>query len=354
MNRLMVQRQNPTFRQSVPIVVVLIVVGIALVAYSLASGPFALNETENSVLSNGAKVIAISGASGGNVVQFNSVPVSTPTPVPTQAPTPIPAPVRPSAANTGVPAGTALTAYNGNMIITTAGTVIDKMDIHGYVSIKAPNVTIKRSIVRGDKCTSGSNGGDIRNYTAGATNFLIEDVTIRPEFPDVCHDGIKVNQSGTINRVNLSGTVDGVVMFGNNITLQNSYLHDFVTYPSDPAQGGGPSHSDTIMVQSGTGERIINNSLTGANNSAVMITQDAGITGNLWISSNWIDGGACSLNYGSGGAYKTGLQANNNRFGRSQGISGCAIIHNALKSDLVPSGNVWDDTGLPAGIKAGA
>ena len=75
--------------------------------------------------------------------------------------------------------------------------------------------------------------------------------------------------------------------------------------------------------------------------------QDAGTTKDLAINSNWLDYGGCSINYASNGLYKTGMQANNNRFGRAQRVSGCAIIHNSTKSDLVPTGNVWDDNGQP-------
>ena len=259
---------------------------------------------------------------------------------------------KPSASNTGVPAGTALTRYNGNLVITTPGAVIDRLDIHGFVTIKAANVTIKRSIIRG--AASNVKTGLLKITDAAAGNgFLIEDVTLVPEFPSVYLDGIKVNKSGTFRRINMSGTVDGFTMYGAGITLQNSYLHDFVTYASDPSQGGGPSHSDTIQVQSGSNVRITANTLQGAKNAAVMITQDAGATKDLWINSNWIDNGGCSVNYSSSGAYKTGMQANNNRFGRAQRNPGCALVHNPLKSDLKPTGNVWDDNGAPVAITKG-
>lgn len=258
---------------------------------------------------------------------------------------------KPGASNTGVPAGTLLTQYNGNLTITTPGTVIDKMDIHGFVVINAANVTIKRSIIRGG--TTTTNRALLKISDSNASNFLVEDTTIVPEFPDVHLDGVKVSKSGTFRQVDVSGTVDGIVVFGDNVNVVNSWLHGFVRYASDPNQGGGPSHDDAMMVQAGTGVTITNSTLEGASNSAVMITQDAGITKNLSISNNWLDNGACTLNYGNGGAYKTGMVANNNRFGRHQTNAGCAIIRRTSSSDLVPLGNVWDDNGAPIAITNG-
>ena len=263
-----------------------------------------------------------------------------------------PAPSKPSADNTGVPAGMALTRYDGNLTITTPGTVIDGLDIHGYVTVKAANVTIKRSMIRGGPAPTVGRGILTMTHT-GASNFLIEDVTIAPTYPNPYVNGINVNQSGTVRRANISGSVDGIMIYGSGVRVESSYLHTFAHFLNDPNWGGGPSHDDAIQVQAGTGIELIGNTLTGAYNTAVMVTQDAGVTKNLSIVGNWIDYGGCSVNFGSKGAFKTGMKVDNNRFGRAQRVSGCAIIHNAAMSDLVPTGNVWDDNGQPATIKRG-
>lgn len=284
-----------------------------------------------------------------------SMPVLAP-PVTTPAPTPpgsTPGDVGPpSVSNTGVPAGMALTRYDGNLTITTPGTVIDGLDIHGYVTVKAANVTIKRSMIRGGPAPTVGRGILTMTHT-GASNFLIEDVTIAPTYPNPYVNGINVNQSGTVRRANISGSVDGIMIYGSGVRVESSYLHTFAHFLNDPNWGGGPSHDDAIQVQAGTGIELIGNTLTGAYNTAVMVTQDAGVTKNLSIVGNWIDYGGCSVNFGSKGAFKTGMKVDNNRFGRAQRVSGCAIIHNAAMSDLVPTGNVWDDNGQPATIKRG-
>jgi hypothetical protein len=107
-----------------------VVAGLIAVAFILATGTFSFFEPENGTLANGAKLVTNSGASGGKAVQL-SAPVATPTPTSTPTPTPIPTPTGtpppggcatylssstaascgfPTAATTGIPAGTTLAA----------------------------------------------------------------------------------------------------------------------------------------------------------------------------------------------------------------------------------------------------
>ena len=52
---------------------------------------------------------------------------------------------KPSASNTGVPAGTTLTTYTGPLTITVDGTVIDKKAVYGDLKIAARNVVVRNS-----------------------------------------------------------------------------------------------------------------------------------------------------------------------------------------------------------------
>src|ERR1700712_329396 len=81
----------------------------------------------------------------------------------TITPPPVVNNTKPGATNTGVPVGTRLTVVNGDLNVTKNGTVIDSMDIHGFVKINANNVTIKRSIVRGG-APSSVNSALVSNY----------------------------------------------------------------------------------------------------------------------------------------------------------------------------------------------
>ena len=53
----------------------------------------------------------------------------------------------PDASNTGVPAGTALTAYSGPKTITTDGTVIEGKIITGSLRVTGDNVVIKNCTI---------------------------------------------------------------------------------------------------------------------------------------------------------------------------------------------------------------
>ena len=85
-------------------------------------------------------------------------------------------------------AGTALTLIRGDPTITTAGATYTGLDIHGFVTVEAPNVTIKDSIIRGRSATSQN--ALVYDVSKTATNFLIEDSEIVPAYPSVYLDGI--------------------------------------------------------------------------------------------------------------------------------------------------------------------
>ena len=63
---------------------------------------------------------------------------------------PAPAPGEfPSAATTGVPEGTKLTVHEGDLTVSTAGAVIDGLEVRGLLIINAPDVVIKNSRIVG-------------------------------------------------------------------------------------------------------------------------------------------------------------------------------------------------------------
>jgi len=268
------------------------------------------------------------------------------------APAPAPAPPvgRPGPGNTGVPAGTRLTPHYGNLVITTPGASYDGLDIHGFVTIKAPNVTITRSIIRGGVATG--NIGLVTNYDPNATGFVLSDSELVPEFPSVWIDGIK-GGNFTIRRVDVHGTTDNVKVHGNNVTVDSSWLHGTAYRSSDPNQGGGPTHNDAVQILGGRNIRVLGSTLNQANNSAVQITQDYSVTTDVVLDGNWIDGGGCSINLANKPLpTMVGVTVSNDRFGRDQRLSGCAIIAGTATT-LTQHGNVWDDTSQPVTISDG-
>lgn len=244
--------------------------------------------------------------------------------------------------------------FDGDLDITAPGAVVEDLDVWGRVFIKAPNVRIRRLIIRGGPATKA--GGDALLWAVhpGADGYLVEDVTLTPSSPNPNQNGIYASRRGIFSRLNVSGTVDGAVLYGSGVTIRDSYFHDFVTYPADPISNRRASHSDAVQIQAGVGVKITGSSLSGALNSAVMITQDVGTVADLLIAENVIDGGACSINFASNGPPKSGVVVRDNRFGRGQRNTGCAVIRNATASPITGTGNVWDDTSAPVTFTRGA
>ena len=248
--------------------------------------------------------------------------------------------------NTGVPAGTTLTVYNGDLTITTAGATYSGLDIHGYLRVEAPNVTVKNSIIRGGTGPKGN--GIVNDTTPSATNFLLVDSEIVPQYPAVGLDDVK-GYNYTMLRVNIHGSVDGLKMYGDNATVQDSWIHDLVTYAHDPAQNNGPSHSDGVQILSGTNLKVIGNTIDGQPNSTVIITQDNGPVSNVLIDNNWLSG------LGQVATVKllnkplpsmSGITVTNNRF-TGPLASACQILDSPTVN-LVSSGNVIGATNTAA------
>jgi hypothetical protein len=276
---------------------------------------------------------------------------TTPSPSPTSSP-PVSIPGgKPGPTNTGVPAGTTLKQHNGDLVITTAGATYDALDIHGFVSIKAPNVTIKRSIIRGGVATSG-NVGVVTDTNSSGTNFLLQDSEIVPEHPSVYIDGIK-GWNYTLNRVDIHGTVDTAKVYGDNATIEHSWLHDTVYYDHDPNQGGGHTHNDGVQVLSGKNIRILSNTITNSYNAAMQVTQGHGAVSGLSFTGNWADGGGCTVNVNNTPmGPMSGISVHDNRFGHNTRNPNCPIVA-TQEAHLSASGNVYDNTGAPAPVRYG-
>jgi len=255
---------------------------------------------------------------------------------------------KPTASNTGVPAGFIPTPVQGDMTITQDGTTIDGKDIHGFLIIAASNVRVTRSIVRGPSTPYTQNAGIIRINSG--TNILIEDVEIAVMAPWPTIDGLW-GDNFVGRRLNIHGGVDGVKA-GSNTTLECSYIHDQMYFDSDPNQGGGPTHNDAIQILEGTHIRIVGNLLVAAmdQNAAVQITQDFGAVGDVRLESNWADGGGCTFNIShKGAASLTDVHVIGNRFFRHS-FYNCPILK-STQTTLDLSGNVWDDTGMTVPVQ---
>ena len=255
---------------------------------------------------------------------------------------------RPSAANTGVPPGTTLTSHDGNITITKSGTVLKDLDVHGFVVVEASNVTIESSIVRGGV----SHGDTALVKVVSGTNVLVEDSELVPEDPSVQIDGIR-GANYTALRDNIHGTTDASKVTGDNVTITDSYIHDLPFWAHDPDQGGKPAHNDGVEIFVGKNLHITNNAfyIASYGNSAMQVNQNLGTVTDLHFTGNYADGGNCTVNLvNMPRPSMTGIQIDNNRFGRNTSIANCAVFAKYAVT-LTDVNDVWDDTGLPVTLR---
>jgi len=254
---------------------------------------------------------------------------------------------KPGAGNTGVPSGTKLTVHNGDLVINKAGATYDSLDIRGFVSIQAPDVTIKRSIIRGGVATTSR--GVINSTNAKVRNFLLVDSEIRPAHPSITLDGIN-GANFTLRRVEVAGGVDTVHIHGDNSRIEASWLHD-TNYFSLGANGdGGPTHNDGVQVLGGNNTQIVGNLIEGANNAAIMVSQSSGATTKLAIKGNWLNDGGCTVNIVPKNLATIGpITLTDNVFGGTTRVNNCPVARTA-STNLVASNNISAATGLAATI----
>lgn len=254
-------------------------------------------------------------------------------------------PGKPSAATTGVPEGTALKVHSGDLSVTQAGAVIDGFDVRGAIYVKANNVTIKRSIVRGGPANS-KNMALIASWW-GNTNIKIEDSTLRADYPSYWLDGIS-GANISISRLDISRVVDGVKVIGGNVSVADSWIHANAHFQPDPNQSDGKTHDDGVQVTGGKNVTIVGNNIENAYNSSIMVGQGK-TTGNITIAGNWLSDGGCALNVTQAGTGTPilGMTVSGNRFGLGRYSTSCPMRLPAA-SPITLSGNVWDSTGQPA------
>jgi hypothetical protein len=214
---------------------------------------------------------------------------STTTPPPTTAD-------YPTANTTGVPAGTALTVHNGNLVITEANTVVNAKRITGDVDVRASGVVIKNSEV---------NGRVINDNVSNNPSFTLEDSTVGPTTCSTWTAGAIGTKNYTAKRVHLRGFVDGFRIAGGNVLIEDSYVKLCGTNPeyhSDGIQAYGAAGGKNIVIRHNVVDQT--GVIGEAQTSPLFIPVDPG-QGNdnieVTVDNNVLAGGGFTLRvYGTG------------------------------------------------------
>jgi hypothetical protein len=287
-------------------------------------------------------------------------PPPTPSPTPAPPPPPPPPPVQtacaavphacgyPDATNTGVPAGTQLTP-SGSIATTSAGQVIQGVDVSGVIEVHNNNVTIRNSRVT-QHPVYGSGGNWSIHIDQGVTGTLIEDVELSGGIPvtdaytDTACFGAWNPGATTVLRVNCHNV--GVLwQQPSNLTVTDSYVHD-LQYGTTAG-----THTQALSTQDGTHNVFRHNTVDGRNASTApifvqslnMVVNDVTFDNNLVLMSPDSYYFVTQDNSSGQAGCPTNTRYTNNRWSpklnRPQ--------FNFTCNYAVWSGNVWDDTGAP-------
>ncbi|MFI2753383.1 DUF4082 domain-containing protein [Cellulomonas sp. P22] len=253
-----------------------------------------------------------------------TAPTVAPAPTPTRtttsptAPAPAPAAGFPDASTTGVPAGVTLTPYTGPSRITQPGTVIDSQLITTplVITAGAHDVTIRNSLIRAD-------GHWLVLNDEGATNLQIVDTELDGA-GNTSGDAAVAGENYTLTRVDIHGTVDGLKL-GDDVTVQDSYIHDLVMT--------GSSHNDGMQSLGSDNVTIARNTVivpAGSTSAIILSTGSATSMKNILIEGNLLGGGAYTVY----GGYQSGLDVLSR-------VSGVVIADNRVTTVVSPKGGVY-------------
>ncbi|GAA3554055.1 hypothetical protein GCM10022222_42160 [Amycolatopsis ultiminotia] len=219
------------------------------------------------------------------------------------------------------------------MTADRAGVVLSGLDLHGMLTVTAPDVVVRHSRFTGD----GSTPWAIR--TDGAGSVRIEDTVITGDYTDA---GISYGNWSAV-RVEISEMTNDGAKLGPHTTITDSWIHDFA-----PAPG---AHSDGLQLTEDVGDIVVKNNRidigTGEGaNAAVFLSPDIGSenpsAGPIRIEGNTLGGGGYTF-YSVGGMHGARLQdvtLTGNTFRRDARFG--AIYPTDFDAHTV-SGNVYAD-----------
>lgn len=231
----------------------------------------------------------------------------------------------PDATNTGVPTSWApIKTVNGDMSVTTAGATLDGWDIHGCLSIKAANVTVRNSRINAD-CFYA-----VQSLSTG----LVLD---HDQISCAGGTGTGVTAAGySIIASDISGCENGLNV-GGPVSMVDSFVHD-LTFISNAT-----THTDGAQFNQGAGPVTFQHNTidAGPDSNSAIIMWDEGDPQNhdVTITNNILANGGFTLYCPRNNASNDVISGNHFVPGFYGPSNGCTAGHVAW------SGNVLDATG---------
>jgi hypothetical protein len=231
---------------------------------------------------------------------------------------------------------------DGPLIVSRAGTVIDRAFVRGEISVEADDVTIKNSLLVASGDYAIIQRPDVKRLT-------VKDSEIRGDGTHrLQHAIFNIGGHITIVRNDISVVSDAI---STSVGLiQDNYIHDPLYFSDD--------HTDMIQSNSGPppGQQLTIRHNTVINTldqtAAIALFQDFGVQHDALIESNLLAGGGYAL-YGGSGTKGTSynIRVINNVFSRrvfpTGGRYGPVAYWDENGPGNVWQGNVWSKTGEP-------
>ena len=274
---------------------------------------------------------------------------------------------RPGASNTGVPVGTKLTTVHGDITVTQAGTVLNALDVYGFIKVRAANVTITNSRIHGAN-TATTSTGLIDAASPAVSHLVIQHCELTDDTPSIWVDGV-IGHDYTARYNEVHNVIDGFGVFNPNapatnlqVIIQQNWVYDLTYMSPDQTHSDNHTHNDGVQIQ-GTGAsavsqvQILNNTITAmvgpkstatspyapmVTGQAIAVTPNVSSIHDVQINGNMLDGGAQSVTMiptpvGTG----ANLVLSNNTFGRDQYTHRGVLI--TLPVQLKHWGNFYTD-----------
>jgi hypothetical protein len=245
----------------------------------------------------------------------------------------------PGPADTGTRDGATLRRHDGDMTVTTAGAVVEGLDIHGFLRIQTDGVTVRNTRVRGGD--PGDRPRALIEADRPHRDLVVEDSTLRADTASPYLYGIW-GHNFTARRLDVSNVVDNAMILGDNVTIAASWFHGTTRFTPWALQPDNQTHNDNVQIEAGRNILIEGNNFEGASNAAIMITQNVGTATDIRVIGNRLSGGDCTVNISEKGRGPIGSTFIGNVFGAS-GIPNCAVVARD-SSQPVMRDNTWEGT----------
>lgn len=243
----------------------------------------------------------------------------------------------PDASNTGVPAGTELSPYEGPFRIVANDVTIENKEIRQSLRVLGANFVIKNC-----RLVYDANWGlDLD----GAVSPTVQNCTLIGPGTHGSSDAPLLG-SGTFLSNDISGAENGIVLQGGRSVVKGNYIHDLESGVGDEG------HYDGISVQGGQDDVLIEeNTVVGRDTSDIFIKNDFGDINNVRVNHNLLIGTPGYALYVDGRGPKgniTNVSVTNNQVKR-----GGYNYFSVDKADPTFSGNVDAATGKLISARAG-